>query len=46
MIINIDDNYRIRVESNSNNVLEKALRKESGAIKLNKDNLHVWKVLG
>ena len=46
MIINIDDNYRIRVESHSNNTLEKLIRDESGAVKLGKDNLPLRKVFG
>ncbi|WP_143464125.1 hypothetical protein [Levilactobacillus enshiensis] len=46
MIIKIDDSYRIRVESYSNNVLEKRLRDKSGEFKLDKDNLPVWKVMG
>lgn len=46
MTINIDDNYRIRVETYSNNILEKLVRDGSGEVKLDKDNLPQRKVLG
>lgn len=46
MIVNINEDYQVKVDNYANYTLLKAVRDESGAIKTGKDNLPVFTTKG